>query len=202
MSRCLRLGATLLLTLLIPLRSPAVYAADPPEPPPAQVLDEEPAPAEREPEPGPLREDPDQIARIKQQQDRKAALDRSRRTYQAIGAVGATLTTALAISGITLGLLAQHRSDELSLLTVQRENGRAPLYDEAQRQQYEQLQQEGRTFQRATIACFVTVGVTALGSGLLFWQASRKESAIKKLALIPLPQLSTQQLALSLSGRF
>lgn len=202
MSRCLRTQGVLLLSLLIPLRSAAAYAADPSEPPPAPLLDEEPPPTEREPEPAPLREDPEQAARASQQAARRASLEHSRRAYQVTGAVFATLTTAFAISGITLGLLTQSRSDDLSLLTVQRENGLAPLYDAAQRQQYDLLGQEGRTFQRAAIACFVTAGVTALGSGILFWQVSRRDSALKKLALTPLPSVTQQQLALSLSGRF
>ena len=199
MLRRLRTGG-LLLCLLIPLRSPVAHAAEPPEPPPASVAETEPPPEEREPESSPLREDPTQQAEAAQQAARRASLERSRRAYQVTGSIGAALTTAFVVSGITLGLLSQHRSDELTLLTVQRENGLAPTYDSVQRQPYEQVQQEGRSFQRAAIACFVTAGVTALGSGILFWQVNRKDSALKKLALHPLPLFSQQQFALSLSG--
>jgi hypothetical protein len=199
MFRSLRTGG-LLLCLLTLLRSPVARAAEPPEPPPASVTDEEPPPAEREPEPSPLREDPEQLALARQQAARRASIERSRRAYQVTGTIGAALTAAFVVSGITVGLLAQRRSDELTLLTVQRENGLAPTYDAAQRQQFEQVQQDGHSFQRATIACFVTAGATALGSGILFWQVNRKDSALKKLALRPLPLFSQQQFALTLSG--
>ena len=58
------------------------------------------------------------------------------------------------MTGTTLGVLAQNRSDDLSRLTVQSENGIAPMYDADQRSTYERLQQEGLLFRSATIGFF------------------------------------------------
>lgn len=178
------------------VKLPAQVSPDAPEPPPAPLLDEEPPPTEVEPDPGPLREDTAQTNLLAQ----RAALARQHRIYGATGYVGAALTIGLVVSGVTLGLLTQSRSDELSRFTVQSDNGLPPLYDAAQRDSYERLQLEGHTFQKATIACFTVAGVTAIGTGLLFWKQSRVESAQKKLAI--LPTVSANHVALAVIGRW
>ncbi len=204
MSRWLRAGGVMLLCLFSCPRPvwaadwklPASVSPDAPEPPPAPLLDEEPPPTEVEPDPGPLRDDTAQNNLLAQ----KAALGRQHRIYGATGSVGAAFTIGLVVSGITLGLLTQSRSDELSRLTVQSDSGVPPLYDAAQRDSYERLQLEGQTFQKATIACFTVAGITAIGTGLLFWKQSRIESAQKKLAI--LPAVSTNGAALAVIGRW
>ncbi len=204
MARWLRAGGVMLLCLLCcPLptwaadvKLPAQVSPDAPEPPPAPLLDEEPPPTEVEPDPGPLRDDTAQANLLAQ----RAALAGQHRFYGATGYVGAAFTVGLVVSGVTLGLLTQSRSDELSRFTVQSDNGLPPLYDAAQRDSYERLQLEGQTFQKATIACFTIAGVTAIGTGLLFWKQSRIESAQKKLAILPTG--SANHVALAVIGRW
>jgi len=211
MSRRLRIGGLVLLGVLgsardshtAEIKQTRSAAVDPPEPAPAPLREEEPPPAEVEPPPleiepapSPLRgESPEE--RLAAQ---RAALSRKLRIYEGVGYGGVALTVGLVASGVTLGVLAQSRSDELSVQTVQRENGLPPLYDSTQRETYERLQSEGQSFRRATIACFVIAGATALGTGLLFWGGSRVESAQKKLAIVP--ALTGNQAALAVLGRW
>lgn len=199
----LRTGGVVLLCflsgVLLPTRPAAASQQRAPiadeEPPPTEV---EPPPTEFEPPPAPLREDGSKQQLLHQ----KSALDRKMKIYGAIGYVGVALTAGLVVSGVTLGLLTQSRSDELGRLTVQSESGLAPIYDATQRDNYERLQLEGQNFQRATIGCLVAAGVTALGSGILFWQQSRAESAQKKLSWIPVPTVNQHQAALAVVGRW
>lgn len=198
MSVWLRAGGITLLGMLISV--PHSYAADPLpsvqqeiEPPPTEV---EPPPTEIEPPPAPLREE----LSVSPKSAETDSLSRTLRRYDAGGYTGVALTVGLVTSGIVLGVLSQQRSDELSVLTTQRENGLPPVYDQSQRENYERLQSEGQQFNRATIGCLVVSGVTALGTGVLFWARSRAESAGKKLSL--LPTLSGTQAGLMVVGRW
>lgn len=171
-------------------------AIDSAEPAPAPLVDEKSLPQEEEPPPAPLLPDPAEIELAAQ----KRALAKKHSAYGAVGYTAATLTFGWVVAGTTLGMLAQSRSDELSRLTLQSGTGLPPIYDEAQREAYERVQQEGQSFKRATIACFIVAGGAALGTGVLFWRRSHVESAQKKLALIP--SLSSQHAALALVGRW
>lgn len=167
------------------------------EPPPTET---EPPPLEVEPPPEALREDPIEPKPDPKLQAEKQALARRQRIFSGLGFASAALTAGLLVTGPTLGVLAQNRSDELSRLTVQSENGIAPMYDADQRSTYERLQQEGLLFRSATIGFFVAGGVAAIGTGLLFYGQSRTESAQKKLSLFSVVTGNTTGLALL--GRF
>lgn len=166
------------------------------EPPPAEFEPEptevEPEPTEVEPAPAPLGEDPAK----RQLADERSRLQHRQRLFGGLGWTGAALTLGLVTSGIAIGVLAQQRSDDLSLLTVQRENGVAPVFDSGQRETYERLQQEGQSLRSATIGCIVAGGVAAVGTGLLFYGQSRAEAAHKKLSLVPIVSGNTTGLAL------
>jgi hypothetical protein len=130
---------------------------------------------------------------------RESAVETAR--FYNIGAwTGVGVTLALVVTGTVLGVLAQHRSDDLSLATVQRPGGVAPIYDAEARDAYETLQREGRAFSRVTIASFCLAGVTAVASGLLFWDATRINKSSAGLALRP--SFSGKEGMLTLSGRF
>ena len=171
-------------------------AIDSAEPAPAPLVDEKSLPQEEEPPPAALLPDPAEIELAAQ----KRTLAKKHSAYGAVGYTAAALTFGWVVAGSTLGMLAQSRSDELSRLTLQSGTGLPPVYDDAQREAYERVQQEGQSFKRATIACFIVAGGAALGTGLLFWRRSRVESAQKKLALIP--SLSNQHASLALVGRW
>ena len=171
-------------------------AIDSAEPAPAPLVDEKSLPQEEEPPPAPLLPDPAELELVAQ----RRTLAKKHSAYGAVGYTAAALTFGWVVAGSTLGMLAQSRSDELSRLTLQAGTGLPPVYDDAQREAYERVQQEGQSFRRATIACFIVAGGAALGTGVLFWRRSRVESAQKKLALIP--SLSSQHASLTLIGRW
>lgn len=137
---------------------------EPPEPPPAPLLAiETPLPKEATPPPT----------------DTRAR----QRGLRGAGWVGVAATLGLATAGVVLGALTQQRSDALSLSTVQHSGGLPPIYDAAQHLAYTDLQNQGRTFNNATIACFAVGGVLALTSGILFWKAAALQGKSKPLAL-------------------
>jgi hypothetical protein len=171
-------------------------AIDSAEPAPAPLVDEKSLQQEEEPPPAALLPDPAEIELAAQ----KRTLAKKHSAYGAVGYTAAVLTFGWVVAGSTLGMLAQSRSDELSRLTLQSGTGLPPVYDDAQREAYERVQQEGQSFKRATIACFIVAGGATLGTGVLFWRRSRVESAQKKLALIP--SLSSQHASLALVGRW
>ncbi len=159
------------------------------EPPPAEA---EPPPAEAEPAPAPLGEDPEE----RKLAEEKRGLLRRQKLFGGLGFTGVAITLGLVTSGITVGILAQQRSDDLGLLTVQKEGGVAPVYDAGQRETYERMMQEGKSLRAATIGCIVAGGVAAIGTGLLFYGQSRAESAHKKLSFVPMVSGNTTGLAL------
>lgn len=167
------------------------------EPPPNEV---EPPPIEVEPPPAALREELVEHKPDPKLEAEKQALARRHRLFSGLGWTSAAITIGLVVSGTTLGVLAQKRSDDLSLLTVQKDNGIAPIYDADQRSTYEQLQLDGQRFSRATIGCFIAGGVAAIGTGLLFYGQNRTEAAQDKLSLIPV--LTGNTTGLALIGRF
>lgn len=114
---------------------------------------------------------------------------------------GIALTLAFVTAGTVLGVLAQSRADELGRLTSYPAEGLPPVYDAAVRERYLGLQSDGQTYNRATVACFLAGGVTALASGLLFWDAARLVAGDKKLTLAPVPAAGTGG-TIVLSGRF
>jgi len=163
------------------------------EPEPAEY---EPPPAEVEPPPAPLKEDSAQ----KNAEAERARLARKQAVYGGLGWTGVGITLGLAVSGTTLGVLSQRRSDELSLLTTQTDRGVPKVYDADLRANYERLQQEGRDYRSAMIGCLIGAGVFAVGAGSLFYGQNRAETEEKKLSFVPL--LTSQSVGLALGGRF
>jgi hypothetical protein len=111
--------------------------------------------------------------------------EQAARPYRVAAWSGVGITLALLVSGTVLGVLAQNRSDELSRRTGQGSSGPPPLFDAAERDAYTSLQSDGLLWNRAAIACLLVAGVTALGSGLFFWDAARRTPKEQKLSLRP-----------------
>lgn len=176
------------------------------EPPPAPLQPEpEPEPAKPPSEPAAARGDGAAPAR-------SPSPERGHRRLTGVAYGGVAVTVALVTAGTVLGVLAQRRSDDLSRSTVQVIDGQPPVYGGAERDAFTALQSEGTAYNRATIACFVVAGVTAVASGLLFWDANRLRPPESRLALRTLrPELAliaapSSSLpgggVLSLKGRF
>lgn len=162
--------------------------AEPPEPPPAplQTVEETAPPAAA---PAPAR------PRISLAE---TPAERGARIRTAAGWTGAAITGAFIVAGTALGVLAKQRSDDVSRSTTQLVDGRPPVYDAAQQAAFVGLQNDGQVYNRATIACFLVAGVTAVASGLLFWDAMNLRP--KQVAL--LPSFAASSGSLTLSGRF
>ncbi|MFO0578785.1 MAG: hypothetical protein U1A78_32685 [Polyangia bacterium] len=157
------------------------------EPPPA------PLQTEPEPEPAPLQPptEPAAARATAPAQAHKTSPERGLRRLTGVAYGGVAVTVALITAGTVLGVLAQRRSDDLSRSTVQVIDGQPPIYDGAERDAFTALQSEGTAYNRATIACFVVAGITAVASGLLFWDASRLRPPESRLALRTLrPELA------------
>lgn len=168
-----------------------------PEPPPAPL--QEPP----EPPPAPLVVPDDEAATTSRRLLGPTPAQRSARIYTAVGWTGAGVTLAFITAGTVLGVLAQNRSDALSRYTTLRDgDNRPPLFDEEHRATYRNLQSEGQTFERATIGCFLSAGVAALATGVLFWDASKLQGKEKKLVLAPTLAVTPGGGLLSLSGRY
>lgn len=160
-------------------RSAATKAdSEPPEPPPAplETQEVEPRPAELIPEAPPSPSPKPPAAP-------KAKPARPWVPYRAAGWTGFGLTLAMVTTGTVLGVLAQNRSDELGRITGIVEDGQPPIYDAARRLEFETLQNDGRSFNRGTIALFSLAGVTALATGLLFWEASKLAPRDERVAI-------------------
>ena len=170
------------------------------EPPPAPL--EEP-----EPEPAPLIVEKTEAERAAEARAQQAAEEEVRRRasslrgFSAAAWTGVVLTVGLAVTGTTLGILAQQRSDAQSRLTTQIVDGLPPIYDAAQDREWNRLQDEGTRFNAATIGCLVSAGVLAAGTGLLFWGRERRFG--KDLALsVPALRFDSKNVALTVGGRF
>lgn len=205
-TRISRLCLALLLSLALPHRAQAQTQAaaqaqtEPPEAP-------EPPPAPLRPEPEPNQPLPAANAATvspeRPQPRRKLAETQAERTARFATAAawsGVAVTLAFVTAGTALGVLAKQRSDDLSRSTTQLIDGRPPVYDAAQQANYLGLQSDGQTYNRAAIACLLVSGVTAVASGLLFWDAAVLHPDDKKLALVP--SFSPGSGHLTLSGRF
>lgn len=201
----------LLIPLLMCLTTSVVSAADPPR----AGSGEKPAanePAEIEPPPAPLRVEPEEPAKPPAASfETTVSVPASRpipppppseRPYRIGAWTGVGLTLALVVSGTVLGVLAQRDSDALQRLASERVDGRPPVYDSERQAQYESLSSGGAAKNRATIACFIVAGVTAVTSGVLFWDASRRAAEKKALALFPAASVERGEARLILSGRF
>lgn len=192
----------LLLCIALPHQAQAqapaqAEAPEPPEPPPAPLQ--------------PVQETPPNLASPaaaaassdRPQARRKLAETQAERTARlatAAGWTGVAVTVAFITSGTVLGVLAKQRSDDLGRSTTQLIDGRPPVYDAAQQAAYQGLQNDGQMYNRAAIACLLVSGVTAVASGLLFWDAAALRPDDKKLALVP--SFSSNSGHLTLSGRF
>jgi hypothetical protein len=142
---------------------------------------------------------PDEAAKEAARTER--ANERSARRIGAAGWTSLAITVALVVTGTTVGVLAQRRSDELGYSTTQLVDGLPPIYDDAQRDAFTSLQREGQAYNRAAITCFIFAGVGAVATGVIFWEAARLRP--KNLASLRLaPELSPRGGALSLVGRF
>lgn len=198
----------LLLTLILCLTTSVAMAADPPklddppEPPPAplRVEPEEPAPAKLSKEPTKEPVEKTESALASRPLPPPAPAERPYR----IGAwIGVGLTLGFVVTGTVLGVLAQRDSDALQRLAYEREGSLPVVYDADHHAQYESLASGGASKNRATIACFIVAGVTAVTSGVLFWDASRRGVEQKKaLALVPAISAERGEARLLLSGRF
>lgn len=155
-----------------PAPAPLVGAPEEPEPPPAPLL----PPEEPEPEPAPL-VTPDSL------QAKATPKKDGTRGLRGAAWGGVALTLSLLTAGTVLGALTQQRSDALSLSTAPPAGELPPIYDAAQHLAYTELQSQGQTFNRATIACFSIGGALAVVSGVLFWNAARLQAKQKQLAL-------------------
>lgn len=199
----------LLISLLICSTTAVAMAADPP---PATRGDKPAAsePAELpEPPPAPLRVEPEAPAKSI---EKPAAAPTARpipppppseRPYRIGGWTGVGLTLAFVVTGTVLGVLAQRDSDALMRLTNERVDNRPVIYDSERQAQYESLSTGGASKNRATIACFIVAGITAVTSGVLFWDASRRGIEQKKaMALVPAIAAERGEARLLLSGRF
>lgn len=162
------------------------------EPPPAPLTPDAPAAPAAPPSGAPA------AGRVQAQRDETAS---RARLFRGAAWGGIALTLAFVTTGTVLGVLAQSRADELGRLTSYPAEGLPPVYDAAVRERYLGLQSDGQTYNRATVACFLAGGVTALASGLLFWDAARLVAGDKKLTLAPVPAAGTGGTVV-LSGRF
>lgn len=170
------------------------------EPPPAPL--EEP-----EPEPAPLVVTKTATERAAEVRAQQAAEEAARRRASSLGEftaaawTGVVITVGLAVTGTTLGILAQQRSDAQSRLTTQIVDGLPPIYDAQQDLEWSRLQREGTRFNAASIGCLVSAGVLAVGTGLLFWGRERRFG--KDLALsVPALRFDSKNVALTIGGRF
>ncbi len=189
-----------------------VVPTDAPEPPPAPLDEPEPPPApleEPEPAPAPLRDSKDatealtaeEAAALQAHKTAEARKARLLRTTAGFAWTGVALTLGLAVAGTSLGILAQKRSDAQSRLTTQIADGLPPIYDVAQHSEWMRLQDEGTTYNAATIGCLISAGVLAVGTGLLFWGYERRSK--RDLALtFPTLRADTRSVLLGLGGRF
>jgi hypothetical protein len=213
--RAHRLCLGLLLLAVIGRPGPALAGeqATPQAAPPGADAEVEPPPAplqiEPEPEPAPA----ESTARSDEPKPvKRPSPERGSRRLTGVAYGGVAATVALVTAGTVLGVLAQRRSDDLGRSTVQVIDGQPPVYTGAERDAFTALQSEGTAYNRATIACFIVAGVTAVASGLLFWDAKRlrpPESRLAlralrpELALIAAPSSSLPSGGvLSLKGRF
>jgi hypothetical protein len=199
-----------LIPLLLCLTTSVATAADPPptkaastpaptrEPEPKEMPEPPPAPLRVEPEPPaePSREDAPRVRQL-------PPLPAAARPYRIGGFIGVGLTLAFVVSGTVLGVLSQRDSDALMRLTSERVDDKPVIYDAERQMQYETLSSQGAAKNRATIACFIVAGVSAVASGVLFWDASRRVAEQKQsLALIPAISTENREARLLLSGRF
>jgi hypothetical protein len=191
--------------LLLCLTAAIATAGEPSPRPPAQAEPPEPP----EPPPAPLQIDPEPAVSTPVAPARVLSSRQlpppppSERPYRIGGWIGTGLTLAFVTSGIVLGVLAQRDSDALVRLTSERSDGKPLPYDSERQARYEDLAKEGPALNRATIACFIVAGVSAVASGVLFWDASRRIAEQKKaLALIPAISTENHEARLLLSGRF
>jgi hypothetical protein len=193
------LASLLLLVAAVPARAdePAPKPAstptaastdDPPEPPPAPLIVEEPAPPPLAPAPSPK---PIELATRPPD-----------RPYRIAAWVGVGLTLGFVVTGTVLGVLAQRNSDALQRETTQLVDGRPAVYDAAVQARYTDLMDHGVAWNRAAIACLIVAGATAVTSGLLFWDATRRAEKKDKLALRPAVSTGPGTAQLLLSGRF
>jgi hypothetical protein len=222
MSRiCLKVLLFVVITAIAPLKADAATDNEPPEPPPAPLLTESPtdkdaakpadkdavkptdkdAPAKSEAPAPPI--SPAQAAR-------KAARKAAHRV-SSVAWAGVAVTLASLTAGIVFGVLAQQRSDSVSLSTTQLQNGVAPVYDAAQASALTNLQNQGQSYNGAAITLLLVSGVAAVTSGVLFWDAAGLAPKEDRLALAPsfgpisAPSAGTATAVggiLSLSGRF
>lgn len=175
--------------------APAAPADEEPEPPPAPLQIEEPEKSQKTEPPATRDEAAKEAARTER------ANERSARRVGAVGWTSLAVTVALVVTGTTVGVLAQRRSDDLGYSTTQLVDGLPPIYDDAQRDAFTTLQREGQAYNRAAITCFIFAGVGAVATGVIFWEAARLRP--KNLAALRLsPELSPRGGALSLVGRF
>jgi hypothetical protein len=167
--------------------------AEPPEPPPAplQVEPEEPPPAPLLPAP---------VVPAPAAPLAPVAAAPSPRPYTIAAWSGVALTLALVTAGTTLGILAQHRSDDLSRHTGQTVDGLPPIFDAAQQDEYTRLQTEGISFNRGTTVCLLLAGVSAVATGVLFWDRQRLFG--KELVLAPALSPTNGSASLTLVGKF
>jgi len=192
----------LLLCLLWCLTATSVAAAadppEPPEPPPAPLRDDP------EPPPQPLSEPSSEPSKVEAPAARQIPPPpASERPYRIGAWTGVGLTLAFVVSGTVLGVLAQRDSDALQRLTSERVDYKPVVYDADRHAQYETLSREGAAKNRATIACFIVAGVSAVASGVLFWDASRRSAEQKKtVALLPAISTENREARLILQGRF
>ena len=149
------------------------------EPPPAPLSPDPPAPSARLTTPAPAPPAPRPVQVPRDETSSRARL------FKGVAWGGIALTLAFVTTGTVLGVLAQSRADELGRLTSYPAEGLPPVYDAAVRERYLGLQSDGQTYNRATVACFLAGGVTALASGLLFWDAARLGAGDKKLSFVP-----------------
>jgi len=157
-------------------------AGDEPEPEPAPLQPVTPKP----PEPSESRPVPATPA------------SHSGRASSGVAWGGAAVSLALFTVGTVFGVLSQQRSDALSRSTAS--VGLPPIYDEAQRIAYTDLQTQGQTYSNISVACYFAGGATALASAILFWNAARLTARDKKIALIP--TVAPRSGSLTLVGSF
>lgn len=124
------------------------------------------------------------------------------RPYFVAAWTGVGMTLALLGSATVLGLLAQNRGDELGRITARVDGGQPPIFDVAERDAYNNLKNDGKSYDRAAIACFFMSGLTAVASGLLFWDAAKRTPKADKLAIVPVFLSASKSGLVSLVGSF
>lgn len=87
---------------------------------------------------------------------------------RAAGWISVASAVALGTAGAIVGLGAQNRADELRRRTTLVIAEQPPVYDANQREAYEALMSEGRSYNAASIALFSVAGVTAVASAAFF----------------------------------